>query len=74
MPDRKQEYIRLHIDDAALVEQLPNYKDRLHELERQFAAGKMRPPPGITEEPADRAPEPVVDDAPIDEPEDSDDD
>ena len=41
MPDPKQQYVDRHIDDPDLCKDWPNYKDRLHELERQFSSGKL---------------------------------
>jgi hypothetical protein len=41
----KREYVGKHIDDPDLCARIPDYKRRLHELERQFLAGKMRDDP-----------------------------
>ncbi len=53
MPDPKQQYIDEHIDDPELCAQIPDYKRRLHELERQFIAGKLRPPNTTESAPAE---------------------
>ncbi len=42
MATTQKQYIDLHIDDSDLCARFPDYKRRLHELERQFVAGKLR--------------------------------
>ena len=42
MATTQKQYTDLHIDDSDLCARFPDYKRRLHELERQFVAGKLR--------------------------------